>query len=449
MSHAAADKACNGDGEMHHLPRATLRFCVFCQCVNSSNFHTHKHCECAIYSEYHTVFITHGMSDQHLAKRRLGGSSLHVTVLSQGGASLGDLYCKIRDNDALGALEAAHSHGINLFDTSPWYGVGLSEARFGLALHRMARDSFSLQTKVGRFLIPDPNAVGGTSVGWIGGYHFGIKFDYSASAIQRQHEDSLQRLGLGRIESLVIHDLEPTPHLEACDGDTTRALAIAEAHLATLRETGFAQLVDMRRRGLIKAFGAGVNSHESGEDPAAKRAWNKRYVDALLAMGGEEESGYGLDFLLLANMHSLLNAEAHDLGILEACEAKGVSVIVGGPYSSGILATGADPADGRPPMYNYTPASDEVRERTRRIEKCCTKYGVPLIAVALQYPLRWKCVACVIPGGKSPQEVTSNVALMNTKIPDGLWAELEQQALIPSPLTKCAQSADRKRPRAS
>lgn len=370
----------------------------------------------------------------HLQTRRLGQSSLNVTVLSQGGASLGDLYCKITDAAALGALEAAHGHGINLFDTSPWYGVGLSEARFGLALHRLPRDEFAVQTKVGRFLVPDANAVNGTAVGWIGGYHFGVKFDYTADAIQRQYEDSLQRLGLGRIESLVIHDLEPTPHLGACNGDGARALDIAEAHLAQLRGSGFAKLADMRKRGLIKAFGAGVNSDEDGEDAAAKRAWNKRYVDSLLSMheGGGGGGGQPLDFLLLANMHSLLNADANESGILDACEAKGVSVIIGGPYSSGILATGADPADGKPPMYNYAEASEEVRERTRRIEECCKAHGVPLIAAALQYPLRRKCVACVIPGGKSAEEVASNAALMNVDIPEGLWADLERKGLVPT-----------------
>lgn len=269
------------------------------------------------------------------------------------------------------------------------------------------------------------------TVGWIGGYHFGVRFDYTADAIQRQYEDSLQRLGLGRIESLVIHDLEPTPHLGACNGDGAEALAVAEAHLAELSRSGFAKLAEMRKRGLIKAFGAGVNSDEDGEDAAAKRAWNKRYVDSLLSMH-EAGGGQPLDFLLVANMHSLLNADAHESGILDVCEAKGVSVIIGGPYSSGILATGADPADGKPPMYNYTEASAEVRERTRRIEQCCTAHGVPLRAAALQYPLRRACVACVIPGAKSAEEVSSNVALMNVHIPNGLWADLERDGLVPS-----------------
>jgi D-threo-aldose 1-dehydrogenase len=174
----------------------------------------------------------------HQQQRRLGQSSVYVTVLGQGGAPLGDMYVKLDDATATGALSVAHEAGITLFDTAPWYGVGLSEARFGVALHRVPRDSFSLQTKVGRFLVPDPAGMNGKAVGWIGGFHNRIAFDYTAAGFERQLEDSLQRTGLGRIDSVVIHDLEPTPHRNPATGDT--GLATAHAHLAQLRKSGFA-----------------------------------------------------------------------------------------------------------------------------------------------------------------------------------------------------------------
>ena len=123
----------------------------------------------------------------HTARRRLGKSALEVTVLGQGGASLGDLYTKLEDVSALRSLSLAHEAGIAFYDTSPWYGVGLSEMRFGLALHRLPRDDLIVQTKVGRYLVPDARGQNGVPVGWIGGLHNSIRFDYSGAALER-HE---------------------------------------------------------------------------------------------------------------------------------------------------------------------------------------------------------------------------------------------------------------------
>ena len=369
---------------------------------------------------------THGAA--HTALRDLGrDSGLQVTVLGQGGAPLGDLFRKLDDTTALKAVAMAHELGIAYYDTSPWYGTGLSEMRCGLALHRLPRTSFVFQTKVGRYLVPDPAAKNGTSVGWIGGLHMGVKFDYSASAFERQIQDSLQRTGLGYIDSVVIHDLEPTPHRNPAAGDD--GIATACRHLATLRESGFAALQRMRADGVIKAFGAGVNIDEDGEDEHVKREWNREYVRILLGM--PTERARGIDFLLLANMHSLLSHEASSLGILDDCLAAGVAVVIGGPYSSGILATGADPPDGSTPKFNYQPASEAVRARVRRIERVCDRHGVPLIAAALQYPLRHPAVCSVIPGGATADEVASNVALLNATIPEGLWQDLERERLLP------------------
>jgi len=227
-----------------------------------------------------------------------------------------------------------------------WYGVGLSEARFGLALHSLPRDSFVVQTKVGRFLLPDSSCQNGKAVGWLGGFHNSIRFEYTAVAFEQQLYESLQRTGLGRIDSLVIHDIEPTPHRKPELGDD--GLSAARKHLDELKEGGFAELLRMRASGRIRAFGAGVNTDEDGEDPEIKRAWNKMYVHELLQMHRSSaeceeacrQEGRGIDFLLCAGMYSLLNHEAYETGILDQCAASRVGVIVGGPYSSGILATG-------------------------------------------------------------------------------------------------------------
>jgi len=366
---------------------------------------------------------------RHASTRPLGNRGVKVSVLGQGGASLGDLYVKISNSDAFGSLSAAHEAGISLFDTAPWYGLGLSEARFGLGLHSVPRNSFMLQTKVGRFLIPDRNAQNGTAFGWIGGYHMRVKYDYSALAFRRQLQDSLARTGLGYVDSLVIHDCEPTVHIVENVSD---GVAEANAHLEVLRASGFGELLRMRREGTIRAFGAGMNSNEAGEDAAKKRSWNRHYMKELVKMGDDSQEDGGIDFMLLANMWSLLNHEALEDGILQVCEKNKISVIVGGPYSSGILATGADPANGSVPYYNYEKASDEVRARCRRIEAVCKSHGIPLIAAALQFPLLHPVVASVIPGGKNPFEVKSNVASMNVDIPDALWDELRAKKLIPT-----------------
>ena len=188
----------------------------------------------------------------HAATRALGKrSGVRVSVLGQGGAPLGDLYRKIDDGTALGALAVAHDAGITYYDSSPWYGVGLSEMRCGLALHRVPRSSFVFQTKVGRYLVPDPAAKNGTSVGWLGGLHMGVRFDYSAAALERQLEDSLQRTGLGYIDSLVLHDCEPTPHRDPAKGG---ARAGARTHdLAARRPSSPARSSPLAHQSRLRA----------------------------------------------------------------------------------------------------------------------------------------------------------------------------------------------------
>ena len=363
-------------------------------------------------------------AETHTSTRGLGVAKVPVTVLGMGGASIGDMYVKISNAQAVQTLEAAHAHGVTFFDTSPWYGVGLSEARFGIALHSVPRDSFFLQTKVGRYLVPDSDGVNGTKLGWIGGFHFGIRFDYSKEGFQRQLEDSLQRTGLGRIDSLVIHDLEPTPR----NGTQEEKIELAMQDLRVLEKSGYDYLVAQRAAGKILTFGAGVNSNEDGEDLRLKREYNKMYVNKLVEL---HKTRGEIDFLLLANMWSLLNFEAFEDGIVQLCSKNGISVVVGGPYSSGILATGADPEHGGVPYYNYMPADNTVRERCRRVEQVCKRFGVPLIAAAIQFPLLHPSVCSVIPGGKSKWEVDSNVKNMNFPIPLALWYALRNEGLLP------------------
>jgi D-threo-aldose 1-dehydrogenase len=352
-----------------------------------------------------------------------------------GGASLGDLYTKISNANALATVERAFELGIVMFDTAPWYGLGLSEARVGLALHDKPRNTYVLNTKVGRFLVPNRTSHP-RDVGWAGGHRNEVCFDYCGTAITRQHEDCLQRLGTGSVDSLVIHDLEPLNFPDANGAPSVENAKRELAKLLDLDTGGFKRLEEMREAGEIQAFGAGVNAAERGECPKAKAEWNRHYVEVLLAQSRRKTMAAdapraGLDFLLLANMYSLLNWTALETGILDACQAAGVSVVVGGPFSSGILATGADPGEGHTVYYNYQPADSDVLEHTRRIEAVCAQYSVPLVAAALQFPLGHPAVVCVIPGAKSVAEVESNVDCMNWDIPMSFWDALKAESLIP------------------
>eukprot|EP00940_MAST-03C_sp_MAST-3C-sp2_P001688 g1688.t1 len=363
---------------------------------------------------------------KHTRTRPLG-TNIDVPVLGCGGASLGDLYVKISNVQAIQTVETAYASNVRFFDTSPWYGVGLSEARMGISLHDKPRKSFVMQTKVGRHLIPDRDAQNGRKCGWIGGFHNGIRFDYSREGFERQLSSSLQRMGLGYVDSAVIHDLEPTPR----PGSPKEKIECALRDLAVLEASGWTWLVEQRKKGMLRAFGAGLNSHEAGEDPKAKREWNVRYTDELLRLGKTKGK---IDFLLLANMFSLLNHEAWEDGILQKCQDANVSVVVGGPFSSGILATGADPKSGSVPFYNYQPATDEMRSRTRTLEKLCERHAVPLIAAALQFPLLHPAVCSVIPGGKCPTEIESNVRNISVEIPRAFWVEAEAKGFLPKGL---------------
>ena len=310
-----------------------------------------------------------GKASRHKRERRLGKTQ--VTVLGCGGASLGDLYVRTPHAQAVATLEAALAGGVRFYDTAPFYGLGLSEARFGLALQRAPRDSFVFNTKVGRTLRPDPSCRNAKPGGWQHGAHFTFAFDYSAAGFRGQLADSLMRTGLGRVDTLVIHDLEPVAHKDAEDPTGERNCA---AHLEVLRRSGFDELCGMRAEGTIVAFGAGVNADEDGEDAREKIMYDRAYVQELFKMGDAQPDGRGVDFLLLANLYSLLNLDAHTSGILDECQKRGVRAVIGGPFSSGILATGADPEGGGPVYYNYRPASPEMLARCRAIEAVCAKY---------------------------------------------------------------------------
>jgi len=330
-----------------------------------------------------------------LATRRLGRTPVAVTELGLGTAPLGENWDIIEEAEAGALLGAAWDGGVRYFDTSPWYGKGQAEHRVGRAFYRQPRDAFVISSKIGR-LLRRPLKSGPFERGdWLGGLEFDAVFDYSYDGVMRSFEDSLQRLGINRIDVLLIHDLDPWHFkLEAKLG----------AHMNQLVTSGWRALEELRDQGVIKGIGAGFNM--MGTIP--------RYLDL-----------FDIDFFLIAMRYTLLEQEVLDSEFPQ-CAKRGVGVVIGGTYNSGILATGAVPHA----MYNYSPASPEILERVRRIEAVCKRHATPLAAAALQFPLGHPIVASVIPGAISRAQVAQNLAAFRHPIPADLWAELKHEKLL-------------------
>ncbi len=328
-------------------------------------------------------------------KRRLGGSGLAVSVHGFGGVPLGNLYQKCSDEDAQATLLAAYNAGIRFVDTAPLYGHGMSEHRIGHIMRPLPRDSWVLSTKIGRVLEARDPATGIESGHFVDVLPFACRFDYSYDGVMRSFEDSLQRLATHRIDVLLVHDIDIWTH----GSEEGR-----KARFRELMESGYKALRELRDSGVVRAIGAGVNE-----------------VQATL----EFMRAGDFDCFLLAGRYTLLEQGALD-ELLPLCTEKDVSLIIGGPYNSGILATGAV----KGAKYNYVDAPPEILHRVAGIEAVCNRHGVPLKAAALQFPLGHPQVATIIPGARSVLEIDQNVETFTTPIPAALWDELKHEQLL-------------------
>lgn len=328
-----------------------------------------------------------------LQKRRLGTSSLELSLLGLGGTPLGGLHRPISDADAVATVEAALASGVTYLDTAPFYGFGLAEHRLGQALRRLPREQVVVSTKVGRLLRPSPK--GPTNRGpFAETLPFEAVFDYSYDGTMRSIEDSLQRLGLARIDIALIHDCNPRWHGDAYQRRFDEAMN--GAYLA---------LDELRRTGDVAAIGIGVNDCGVCMD---------------FARAGQFEC------MMLAGRYTLLDQSA--LGeLLPYCLEHAIGLLLAGPFNSGILATGATPDA----TFFYTPAEQPVVERTRAIEAVCARHSVPLAAAALQFSASHPAITSVVVGCRSVQEVEENTHLIKLPIPSALWQELEARDLIP------------------
>jgi D-threo-aldose 1-dehydrogenase len=344
----------------------------------------------------------------NLSTRALGQNGPRVTTLGFGGAPLGNLYKQVSETEGRDTLDAAVRLGIRYFDTAPYYGFGLSERRLGDALR--GRSDIVISTKAGRLLTPAPDAdTSCERFGFVSPMPFEPLFDYSYDGILRSHEHSLQRLGVDRIDILLVHDIGRTTHGE------THSQRLAQL----VDGGGIRALCQLREGKSVLAVGLGVNE---------------------VAICLELMDRARFDVLLLAGRYTLLEQTAIE-GLMPRCEAEGVSVVIGGPFNSGILATGVSRIAN--PRYNYDSAPASVRARVNRLEAVCSAHGVSIAAAALQFPLAHPAVASVIPGFASPAEVRAGVANFQTAIPDALWLDLRQEQLIDvrAPVPRQAEAA--------
>ena len=325
---------------------------------------------------------------------RGGKGRLGFTDLGFGAAPLGNLYRAISEADAQAVLERAWDGGVRYFDTAPLYGLGLSETRLNRFLRGHPRDAYLISTKTGRlFRATTPERRDGQAK-WFDVPSRSEVFDYGYDAVLRSLEVSLERLGIDRVDILYAHDLDLFTH------KTQGAL---EAHQAAFMAGGYRALVSLRDQGVIRAFGAGVNEWQPCQ-------W-------LLERGD-------FDIFLLAGRYTLL--EQDSLPFLNAAAARGVGVVIGGPYNSGVLASGPRPGA----FYNYDPAPEWVLARAGSLQAVCAGHGVRLVDAAFRFPLLHRVVLSVIPGGQGVAEMESNLAAADAVIPAALWADLKAQGLI-------------------
>ena len=331
----------------------------------------------------------------NIPQREIGRTGTLVSEFGLGTAPLGDLFDVLNEERAQGVLQAAWDVGVRLYDTSPFYGNGKSEHRVGHFLRQQQREDYVLSTKVGRVFRPVHDLASFDPGPFVGALPFEFTVDYSYDGIMRSFEDSLQRLSLPSIDLLVIHDLDFYFH---------ETEARVSAYLTQLFTSGWRALDELRRHGLVKGVGAGIN--ELGMIP--------RFLDLV-----------DLDFFLVAYGYNLLTQEMQEeeFGL---CEENNISIIVGAVFASGILATGAVPGA----HYFYAPASPEIMEKTNRIERICQRYETPLPCAALQFLLANPIVAAIIPGAIEVMHVQSNFDLLQRPVPAELWSALKSEGLL-------------------
>ena len=330
-------------------------------------------------------------------REKIGLHGLEVTRLGLGGTTFGNMYSALDDQEGLDVIDASYMAGVRYFDTAPLYGYGMSETKMGPGLARYNRDEIAISSKVGYVLKERQEGDDYVDL-FVDAPKLTSYFDYSRDAVLRSIEGSLKRLKTDRLDIVLIHDPDDGKSIEPgwVPGD--------RANFDQVMAEAYPALAELREQGVVKAIGLGMNQWQMLADFA--RAGN-------------------FDAFLLAGRYTLLEQESLR-ELLPLCAERDVRIIIGGPYNSGILATGA--IEGA--TYNYAAAPEPLLERVRGIEAVCARHDVPLQAAALQFPFGHSAVATVIPGARKVAEVEGNVGFLQHAISADFWAELKQEGLI-------------------
>lgn len=330
------------------------------------------------------------------SKRSIGKTDLKVTTLGLGGAPFGGLDpatyggdpTDLSGDNVRAAVRTALDAGINFADTAPFYGFGLSERLVGDGL-RLANQSYVVSTKVGRLLAPGANPKA-AEMGWPHALPFSQVYDYSYDGVMRSFEDSLQRMGIDKIDMLFLHDIGPMTHGKEEN----------DKHFPIAMSGGYKALDELRSAGTIKAIGLGVNEWE-----VCKQAMDYGHWDTFL----------------LAGRYTLLEQEAAD-NLFPECAKTGTTIITGGPFNSGILAGGK--------TWNYDSAPQAILDKVKKIDDLCKDHNVEMPAAAMQFPLGHPVVSCVIPGPRNDKELKGILKWAQATIPESFWSDLKSSGLV-------------------
>ena len=328
-----------------------------------------------------------------MQKRKLGNTNIHLSSLGFGAAPIGDLFENLDERSCYDILENAFNSNFNLFDTSPFYGNGLSEHRLGNFLKTIDEDSYFLSTKVGRYLTPEKNQNIDRGA-WAGGLNFKLNLDYSYDGAMRSFEQSLLRLAVSKIDICLIHDVDKFTFGNEVDYYFKLAMNGAYKAIQKLKEEK-----------VIKAIGVGLNDAD---------------ICAKFANEGD------FDCMLLAGRYSLLEHESALNDFFPIVDKKNIGIILAGVFNSGILAKGI----GDNVTYNYDKIPNHIREKYIIVSEVCDRYNVPVPAAALQFSYANKLISSMILGMDRVEQIKQNISFFNHSIPDDLWKELYEKKVI-------------------
>ena len=328
-----------------------------------------------------------------MQKRKLGNTNIHLSSLGFGAAPIGDLFENLDERSCYNILENAYNSNFNLFDTSPFYGNGLSEHRTGNFLKTIDEESYFLSTKVGRYLTPEKNQNIDRGA-WAGGLNFKLNLDYSYDGAMRSFEQSLLRLAVSKIDICLIHDVDKFTFGNEVDYYFKLAMNGAYKAIQKLKEEK-----------VIKAIGVGLNDAD---------------ICAKFANEGD------FDCMVLAGRYSLLEHESALNDFFPIVNKNNIGIILAGVFNSGILAKGI----GDNVTYNYDKIPNHIRDKYIIVSEVCDRYNVPVPAAALQFSYANKLISSMILGMDRVEQIKQNISFFNHSIPNDLWNELIEKKII-------------------